>query len=558
MDAVYRSEATDEDSLTAAVHEALKLGYRHIDTASAYDNEHVIGKVLKEWFDEGKLTQKVEKFLRRSLEALQLDYVDMYLIHVPFTVVEHVGPNGQPFAGFKEDGTVYMDESTDLVAIWKEFEKFQRQGLTRSIGVSDFNINQIERILKNCEIRPSNHQFEYHAALQVDDMVSFCKDNDIVCTGYATLGSAAASSFAEVPGLLYNSTVVEIAEKHKKTAAQVLLRHSLQKGLVVIPKSTNLERVKENFEIFDFELDDEDMDALAGLDCNFRIYNFESLFKGHIDTASGYYNEHVIGKVLKEWFDEGKLTRDEIFVTTKLPGYGNVPEKVEKFLRRSLEALQLDYVDMYLIHVPFTLVEHVGPNGQPCVGFKEDGTVDMDESTDLVAIWKEFEKFQRQGLTRSIGVSDFNMNQIERILKNCEIRPSNHQFEYHAALQVDDMVSFCKDNDIVCTGYATLGSGAASSFAEVPGLLNNSTVVEIAEKHKKTAAQVLRHSVQKGLVVIPKSTNPERVKENFEIFDFELDDEDMDALAGLDCNFRIYDFEQYFFKGIKNHPEYPY
>ncbi|VEN45572.1 unnamed protein product [Callosobruchus maculatus] len=379
--------ATDEDSLTAAVHEALKLGYRHIDTASAYDNEHVIGKVLKEWFDEGKLTQKVEKFLRRSLEALQLDYVDMYLIHVPFTVVEHVGPNGQPFAGFKEDGTVYMDESTDLVAIWK-----------------------IQRVV--------------------------------------------------------------------------------------------------------------------------TITNMSS----------------------------GKCSRngDEIFVTTKLPGYGNVPEKVEKFLRRSLEALQLDYVDMYLIHVPFTLVEHVGPNGQPCVGFKEDGTVDMDESTDLVAIWKEFEKFQRQGLTRSIGVSDFNMNQIERILKNCEIRPSNHQFEYHAALQVDDMVSFCKDNDIVCTGYATLGSGAASSFAEVPGLLNNSTVVEIAEKHKKTAAQVLRHSVQKGLVVIPKSTNPERVKENFEIFDFELDDEDMDALAGLDCNFRIYDFEQYFFKGIKNHPEYPY
>nr|CAI5867709.1 unnamed protein product [Callosobruchus analis] len=251
--------ANDEEALTASVHEALKVGYRHIDTASAYNNEHVIGKVLKEWFDQGDevfittklpafgmVPEKVERFLRRSLEALQLDYVDMYLIHVPFTLVEYVGPNGTP-------------------------HKLQREGLTRSIGVSDFNISQIERILKNCEIRPSNHQFEYHAALQLDDVVKFCKDNDIVCTGFATLG---------VPELLSNSTVTEIAEKHKKTPAQILLRHSLQKGLVVIPKSTNLERIKENFEVFDFELDEEDMDALAGLDCMFRIYDFENMFKG--------------------------------------------------------------------------------------------------------------------------------------------------------------------------------------------------------------------------------------------------------------------------------------
>nr|CAI5867713.1 unnamed protein product [Callosobruchus analis] len=254
-------QANDEEALTASVHEALKVGYRHIDTASAYNNEHVIGKVLKEWFDQGDevfittklpafgmVPEKVERFLRRSLEALQLDYVDMYLIHVPFTLVEY----------YK----------------LQILEKLQREGLTRSIGVSDFNISQIERILKNCEIRPSNHQFEYHAALQLDDVVKFCKDNDIVCTGFATLGSAAASE------LLSNSTVTEIAEKHKKTPAQILLRHSLQKGLVVIPKSTNLERIKENFEVFDFELDEEDMDALAGLDCMFRIYDFENMFKG--------------------------------------------------------------------------------------------------------------------------------------------------------------------------------------------------------------------------------------------------------------------------------------
>ncbi|CAH2013415.1 unnamed protein product [Acanthoscelides obtectus] len=213
---------------------------------------------------------------------------------------------------------------------------------------------------------------------------------------------------------------------------------------------------------------------------------------------------------------------------------------------------------MYLIHVPFTLNEYIGENGQPWAGFKDDGNVDMDESTDLIGVWREFEKHQQEGLIRSIGLSDFNQGQIERILKNCEIPPSNHQFEYNAALQQDDMVKFCKDNNMVCTGYATLGSSGASSYRDVPELLTNSNVIEIGEKHKKTPAQVLlRHSLQKGLVVIPKSTNPARVRQNFEIFDFELDDEDMDSLSGLDCGFRIYDFESVF-KGIKNHPEYPF
>nr|CAH7755488.1 unnamed protein product [Callosobruchus chinensis] len=137
----------------------------------------------------------------------------------------------------------------------------------------------------------------------------------------------------------------------------------------------------EHTYFFEFQANDEE--ALTA-----SVHEALKVGYRHIDTASAYDNEHVIGKVLKEWFDDGKLTRDEIFVTTKLPPWATVPEKVERFLRKSLEALQLDYVDMYLIHVPFTLVEYVGPNGRPYAGFKDDGTVDMDENTDLVAIWK--------------------------------------------------------------------------------------------------------------------------------------------------------------------------
>ncbi|XP_044746202.1 1,5-anhydro-D-fructose reductase [Coccinella septempunctata] len=295
----YGTWQAKDDELEKAVEAALEAGYRHIDTAYVYENEKVIGKVLKRWFDEGKVKREdiflvtklppggvrpegVSKYLNKSLANLQVDYVDLYLVHVPFSFKDIEG-NLHPT---KPDGTIDMDTSTDHVAIWKEMEKQMDSGKTKAIGLSNFNKTQIERVLKNCRIRPSALQIELHAYLQQNELVDFCKQNNIIVTAYSPLGSPGLAAFVanfgqkiDLPDILGNPTIKAIAKKHSKTEAQVVLRFDIQRGIVPIPKSTNPARLRQNLDVFDFELDEQDIKELKGLDAGVRILNFQ-LFKG--------------------------------------------------------------------------------------------------------------------------------------------------------------------------------------------------------------------------------------------------------------------------------------
>lgn len=279
----------------------------------------------------------------------------------------------------------------------------------------------------------------------------------------------------------------------------------------------------------------------------------------HIDTAPVYENEKVIGHVLKEWFDSGRIKRSDIFIVTKLPCVGNRPEDVEPWIKRSLKDLQLEYVDLYLIHTPFAL-KKVGEDLHPK---DENGQILLDLSTDHVKVWAEMEKQVECGRAKAIGLSNFNIPQIKRILKNAKIKVSMLQIELHVFFQQKELVEYCKEENIFITAYSPLGSRGLvkllNKTEKVPDMLQNDVVLEIAEKYKKSPAQILlRFIVQNGIVVIPKSTNPQRIKENKELFDWELKPEDMQKLKNLDLgeSARICDFE--FFKGIRNHPEFPF
>jgi len=279
----------------------------------------------------------------------------------------------------------------------------------------------------------------------------------------------------------------------------------------------------------------------------------------HIDTAPVYLNEAAIGKVLKRWIDSGKVKREELFIVTKLPPTANRPSDVESTIKKSLADLQLDYIDLYLIHTPFGAFFENGD-------FKrnEDGTIVIDPTTKHAAVWKEMESLVDKGLAKSIGISNFNKTQIERLLENCRIRPANLQIEHHIYLQQPELINFCKQQGITVVAYSPLGNRSMSNLnksmgikRELPFLMDLTIVKEIAEKRQKSPAQVLlRWIIENGIAAIPKSTNPERLKQNLNIFDFALSTDEIEKLNQLDANLRICDLK--FLKGVEKHPEFPF
>jgi 2,5-diketo-D-gluconate reductase A len=231
----------------------------------------------------------------------------------------------------------------------------------------------------------------------------------------------------------------------------------------------------------------------------------EALASGyrHIDTAGAYRNEAGVGAALAAT----GLGRDEVFVTTKLwnseQGYDSTLAACEK----SLERLGLDHVDLYLIHWPVPT---------------EDRYLDT---------WRAFERLQDEGRARSIGVSNFRIEDLERLRSEAERQPTVNQIELHPQLQQCALRTWHAENGIATEAWSPLAQG---------GLLSDETIETVAAHHEKTPAQtILRWHLQLGNVVIPKSVTPERIRENIEIFDFELSEDDMAVIARLDSVERI-------------------
>lgn len=249
-------QMTDQNECEQSVYDAIMAGYRLIDTAASYMNEEAVGRAIKrsgvareELFITTKLWvqdtgyEKTKKAVEKALARLQLDYLDLYLIHQPFG---------------------------DVHGSWRAMEELYREGKIRAIGVSNFHPDRLIDLIIQNEVVPAVNQVETHPFNQQIDNAKFMKENNVQIESWAP--------FAEGKNNLFqNEVLASIAEKHNKSVAQVVLRWLTQRDVVVIPKSVRIERIKENFNIFDFELNQEDIESITALDTN------ESLFFSHRD-----------------------------------------------------------------------------------------------------------------------------------------------------------------------------------------------------------------------------------------------------------------------------------
>jgi 2,5-diketo-D-gluconate reductase A len=222
-----------------------------------------------------------------------------------------------------------------------------------------------------------------------------------------------------------------------------------------------------------------------------------------IDTAAIYQNETAVGKAVKN----SGLNRNELFITSKLWVQDAGYEKAKAAFQRTLDRLQLDYLDMYLIHWPYG---------------------------DFLGAWKALEELYQEGKIKAIGVCNFTIEKIEELKSNASVFPVINQIELHPVFQQKELQVYNRENNMVTQPWSPLGNGNA-------GLLENEKLKVIAEAHQKTVAQViLRWHLQEGFCVIPKSVTPSRIEENFNVFDFKLSEDEMDIVRSLDTGKRLF------------------
>ncbi|XP_033743152.1 aldo-keto reductase family 1 member C15-like [Pecten maximus] len=273
----------------------------------------------------------------------------------------------------------------------------------------------------------------------------------------------------------------------------------------------------------------------------------------HLDTAFLYGNEAAIGKALQEHLESTTLSRQEVLITTKLYPNFMKGSAVGPALDESLRRLRLNYVDLFLIHVPCALKE-MDTYPEKVTQSREFMSVDLRET------WKAMEETVYMGKARSIGVSNFNTKQLDYICEVARIQPTVNQVEAHARFPQKKLHEFCKSRNIQLQAFGPLGSPCFTGSTEInrvqssDNLVEHPVIMDIAEKYKRTPGQILlRNLVQRGMAVVPKSENPERMKENLQIFSFSLSDADMNKIDELDNGVRRFVFLWY-----KDHPEYPF
>lgn len=263
----------------------------------------------------------------------------------------------------------------------------------------------------------------------------------------------------------------------------------------------------------------------TALECGYR----------HIDCAPIYGNEAEVGKAFSESFENGVVSREDVWVTSKLWNNAHIPEAVEPALRKTLTDLQVEYLDLFLIHWPVHIQKGlVYPSrGEDYIAYDQIPVTDT---------WQAMEELVDKGLCRHIGVSNFSTVKLTQIAGKARIIPEMNQVELHPYLQQPGMVSYCQTNSIHLTAYAPLGSPDrpdALKAADEPILLQDPVIRSIAEHHSVSEAQVLlAWALQRNTAVIPKSVTPTRIEDNLKSAELVLSKEEVGQINGLNRNRR--------------------
>lgn len=238
-----------------------------------------------------------------------------------------------------------------------------------------------------------------------------------------------------------------------------------------------------------------------------------------------------------------------MFVTSKLWNHFHDPKEVRGAIEHTLKQLNLEHLDLYLIHWP------IGYAPSKDLFPKNEAGEMLHSNFDLKDTWKAMEELVDAGLTKSIGISNFNIKQVDYIVANARIQPVTNQFEVHPYLLNKELIQHCRSKNIAVTSYSPLGSpGRPWATADDRFVLKEPKLLEIAENHKKSPAQILiRYQIQIGNVVIPKSVTKERIITNLDVFDFTLTDQDIKNIEGFNYVERVCKMSQ-----DTKHPEFPF